>query len=94
MVAKKQNKEEKKTASFGKQKRKSTAKVNHANGDEAIISNRAKTDILAVVLIIVGVALFAVSLVPTDAPVSSFLVNALRFIFGVGVFILPFALII
>ena len=94
MVAKKQNKEEKKTASFGKQKRKNTAKVNHANGDEEIISSRAKTDILAVVLIIIGVALFAVSLIPTDAPVSSFLVNALRFIFGVGVFILPFALII
>lgn len=94
MVAKKQNKEDKKTASFGKQKRKNTANVKHTNGEEAIISNRAKTDILAVVLIIVGVALFAVSLVPTDAPVSSFLVNTLRLIFGVGIFIFPFALII
>lgn len=94
MAQKKQNKEDKKTASFGKQKRKNTGKVKHANGDAEIISNRAKTDILAVVLIILGVALFAVSLVPTDAPVTSFLVNALRFIFGIGVFIFPFALII
>lgn len=94
MAQKKQNKEDKRTASFGKQKRKNTGKVKHANGGEGIIDSRAKTDILAVVLIIVGVALFAVSLVPTDAPVTSFLVNILRFIFGVGVYIFPFALII
>ncbi|MDO5426945.1 MAG: DNA translocase FtsK 4TM domain-containing protein [Coriobacteriia bacterium] len=94
MAQKKQNKETKKTASFGKQKRTNNGKVKHAKGGEEIIDSRAKTDIVAVVLIVVGVALFAVSLVPTDAPVTSFLVNILRFIFGVGVFIFPFALII
>lgn len=94
MAQKKQNKETKKTASFGKQKRKNTGKMKHAKGGEEIIDSRAKTDIIAVVLIIVGVALFAVSLVPTDAPVTSLLVNVLRYIFGVGIYILPFALII
>ena len=93
MAAKKQNKEDKKTASFGKQKRKNTGAVKHAK-DDAIIDSRAKTDIVAVVLIVVGVALFAVSLIPTNAPVTALIVNILKFIVGVGVYIFPFVLMI
>ena len=85
--------EVKKSASYGKQKRKSGGKVKHAD-ENSIIDNKAKTDILAVALIFIGVALFAVSLVPTNAPVTAAIVNALRFIVGVGVYIFPFALII
>lgn len=85
--------EVKKSASYGKQKRKSGGKVKHVD-EGAILDSRAKTDIVAVALIFVGVALFAVSLIPTNAPVTSLIVNALRFIFGVGIYIFPFALIV
>ena len=85
--------EVKKSASYGKQKRKSGGKVKHAD-EGAILDSRAKTDIVAIALIFVGVALFAVSLVPTNAPVTSLIVNALRFVFGVGIYIFPFALIV
>ena len=96
MANKKKNEttEVKKTASYGKQKRKNTGKVKRANDENAIIDSRAKTDILAVVLIFLGVALFAVSLVPTTAPVTAAIVGALRFIVGIGVYIFPFALMI
>ena len=93
MAQKKKQTQNVNTKNFGKQKRKNTGKVRGAK-DEAIIDNRAKTDILAVVLIVVGVALFAVSLIPTNAPVTSMIVTALRFVFGIGVYIFPFALII
>lgn len=93
MATKKKQTQDKKTAIFGKQKRKNTGKFKGAK-DEAIIDKRAKTDILAVVLIVIGAALLAVALVPTDAPVTSLIINALRFVVGVGVYIFPFALII
>ena len=93
MATKKKQTQDKKTSSFGKQKRKNTGKIKGAK-DEAIIDSRAKTDIVAVVLIVIGAALLAVALVPTDAPVTSLIVNALRFVVGVGVYIFPFALII
>lgn len=94
MVAKKQNKNTKQTASFGKQKRKDNSKGNHFKDSGSIIDEKSKTDILAVALIIVGIALFAVALVPTTAPVTSFIILVLKYVVGVGVYIFPFALII
>lgn len=94
MSAKTQKHENNKTSSFGKQKRKSPGHSRSPKGDEQIIGQRAKTDIIAVVLIVVGVALFAVSLIPTDAPVTSLIINVLRYIVGVGIYILPFVLIV
>lgn len=82
-----------KTSSFGKQKRINNP-ANKTSGNNYILDSKAKFDIIAIALIVLGVALFAVSLVPTEAPVSSFMVTAFKFIFGVGIYIFPFALVL
>lgn len=82
----------KKSLNYGKQKRINSGK-GKSYSDNGLISSRAKNDIIAIVLIVVGIALFAVSLVPTNAPVTAFIVTCLKFVFGVGIYILPVALI-
>lgn len=94
MAAKKQNKDTKNTASYGKQKRLNPSDSKLKKDNNSIIDSRAKTDILAVVLIVVGIALFTVSLIPTNAPVTSLIVNILKFVFGLGIFVFPVFLII
>lgn len=77
----------------GKQKRKQNstdAKVE----DKKIFSSKVKQDILGVLLIVFAFILFAILLVQTNAPISNILSSTLKFIFGVGVYILPFLLII
>lgn len=83
--------EKQKQAAHGKQKRKQTNST-HNNSHE-IIDDRAKHDIIGIVFIILGVALFAVALIPSQAPVTSFIVAVFRFIFGIGIYLLPFVLI-
>ncbi|MDO5329537.1 MAG: DNA translocase FtsK 4TM domain-containing protein [Coriobacteriia bacterium] len=72
----------------GKQKRK---KLEEQKA-QGIIDNKAKNDIIGVVFIVLGVALLAVSLIPTNAPVTSFLVNALKYVFGIGIYVFPLVL--
>ena len=97
MATKKQQKNtnsNKKSESFGKQKRKQSVKASNVGSNNSIIDSGAKKDILAVVFIVVGAAIFAVSLIPTDAPITSLIVNFLRFVFGIGLYIFPFFLIV
>lgn len=92
MANKKQNTKNNNDNSYGKQKRKNTSNAVGNTNNGSILDDRSKKDILAIALIIIGVALFSVSLIPTQAPVTSFIVNVLRFIFGVGIYIFPFVL--
>lgn len=73
----------------GKQKRKKLEE----HVDNKLIDSKAKNDIIGVVFIVLGIALFTVSLIPTNAPVTAFLVSVFRFIFGVGIYVFPFLLI-
>lgn len=59
-----------------------------------ILDDRTKRDIVSVVIIIIGIALFATVLVSPDGVVTGALALALRFSLGVGMYVLPVLLII
>lgn len=59
-----------------------------------ILDDRTKRDIVSVVIIIIGIALFATVLVSPDGVVTGALALALRFSLGIGMYVLPVLLII
>ena len=62
--------------------------------DAGFVDERTKRDICGVVFIVLGVALFAMMMVPSKAVVTSVLSEVLSLAFGSGAFILPFVLLL
>ena len=57
--------------------------------DDGFVDARTKRDICGVVFIVLGVALFAMMLIPSKAVVTSVLSEVLRLAFGAGAYVLP-----
>ena len=57
-----------------------------------IFDERTRRDILGVAFIIAAIALFVAALLPADGIVTKFVSEALRLVFGIGCFLVPFFL--
>ena len=62
--------------------------------DAGFVDARTKRDICGVVFIVLGVALYAMMMIPSKAVVTSVLSEILRLAFGTGAFVLPFVLVL
>ena len=62
--------------------------------DAGIVDERTKRDIWGVVFMVLGIALFAMMMIPSKAVVTSALSEAMRLAFGTGAFVLPFVLLL
>ena len=76
----------------GKASKASEKEAPAARSSQPFVDERARRDIVGVVLIILGVALFVAAVLPTTAPVTSFLSLALHMGLGLGAYILPLLL--
>ena len=61
---------------------------------DGFVDARTKRDICGVVFVILGVALFAMMVIPSKALVSSVVSDVLRLAFGTGAYIMPFVLLL
>ncbi|MDO4532629.1 MAG: DNA translocase FtsK [Coriobacteriia bacterium] len=62
--------------------------------ESGFVDARTKRDICGVVFVVLGVALFAMMMIPSKALVTSVLSEILRLAFGMGAYILPFVLVL
>ncbi len=76
----------------GKASKASEKEAPAPRASQPFVDERARRDIVGVVLIILGVALFVAAVLPTTAPVTSFLSLALHMGLGLGAYILPLLL--
>ena len=65
-----------------------------AYDESGFVDARTKRDICGVVFVVLGVALFAMMMIPSKALVTSVLSEILRLAFGTGAYILPFVLVL
>ena len=61
---------------------------------QPFVDERARRDIVGVVLVIAGIALFIAAVLPTTAPVTSFVSLALHLGLGLGAYALPILLVV
>ena len=62
--------------------------------DDGFVDARTKRDICGVVFMILGIALFAMMIIPSKAVITSVLSEVLRLAFGAGAYVLPFVLLL
>ena len=62
--------------------------------DGGIVDARTKRDIWGVVFMVLGIALFAMMMIPSKAVITSVLSEVLKLAFGAGAYVLPFVLLL
>jgi S-DNA-T family DNA segregation ATPase FtsK/SpoIIIE len=62
--------------------------------DSGFVDARTKRDICGVVFMVLGIALFAMMMIPSKAVITSVLSEVLRLAFGMGAYVLPFVLLL
>ena len=72
--------------------RKLNKNAQQLDADPRVLDDRTRRDILGVVFIILSVALFAAAVIPSEAIITQFVSEALRLVFGIGCFLVPFFL--
>lgn len=84
----------KKQALSPAQKKTKNANAAAAQPEQRIFDDRTRRDIIGVLFALLAIVLFIMVVMPSDAVVTSFVSQALKLVFGLGAFVLPFLFLI
>lgn len=92
--AAKKSSNSKKQALSPAEKKSNKAQKDSPDADVRIFDERTRRDIVGVLFVLLGIILFIMVVMPSDAVVTSFISQFFKLVFGVGAYVLPFFLMI